>query len=71
MTITPFGLSELQQEVLQLTAAGHSVTYIAHTLWKTGSTIRYHHRMLVKYFGVTTLPEALEKARLWDMVEQP
>ena len=70
MTATPFGLSELQREVLDLTAAGHSVATIAHMLWKSIPTIRYHHKVLKRYFGVDSIPEVLEKARLWDMLPE-
>lgn len=70
MSVTPFGLSELQREVLNLVAEGNSGAEIARQLWKSDPTIRYHLQVLKRYFGVESLPEVLEKARLWDMLPE-
>lgn len=70
MSVTPFGLSDLQCEVLNLVAEGCSGAEIARQLWKSDPTIRYHLKMLKRYFGVESMPEVLEKARLWDMLPE-
>lgn len=66
-TVTP-ELSDLQREVLGLLAQGHSVPAIAHLTWKSIPTIRYHEKRIRAYFGVTSTPAAVAKAREWDMV---
>ncbi len=66
-TITP-GLSELQREVLARLAKKQHPSFIAASLWKSESTIRYHMKVIRSYFGVTTTDAAIAKAREWDVI---
>lgn len=66
-TVTP-GLSELQRDVLERLGKKQHPSFIAASLWKSESTIRYHMKVIRSYFGVGTTHEAVEKARLWDVI---
>lgn len=63
-------LSEREREILALFAAGLNHPQVAQKLWISQNTVYTHTMAIRRYFGVHTTFEAVEKARLWDMVEE-
>lgn len=63
-------LSERQLEVLRLLAQGLSHRQIGKRLDRSFETIRSHSLVIRHFFGVHSNIEAVEKARLWGVLEE-
>ncbi len=71
---TEYGLTEREQEVLELLAAGASTTQIAERLQITTATVKFHISGILSKLGVSTRAEAISIAwrqRLVQLPDQP
>lgn len=65
------GLTEREQEVLRLLAAGHSNQEIADALFLSLNTIKTHVSGLYQKMNVSRRTQAVQKAREWGLLDSP
>jgi two-component system response regulator DevR len=59
-----YGLTARELEILQLLVEGHSNAQLAHMLWVTEQTVKFHLSNIYRKLGVSNRSEASRKAQL-------
>jgi DNA-binding NarL/FixJ family response regulator len=59
-----YGLTQRELEILQLLVEGHSNSQLAHMLWVTEQTVKFHLSNIYRKLGVANRSEASRKAQV-------